>query len=138
VEGVVSLKYYIIYIISYRMDRRVTCIQGRKVVPVLNQAPRHEEIWGFGGVVLHLNISSLFSIVTRVRAGKRRSQGSISGRSKTFFSYPQGLGPTQPVIQWVPGVMRQGRQDDHSTPSSVEVKNGDILPLPDKFSRLGV
>jgi hypothetical protein len=38
------------------------------------------------------------------------------------------LGPTHPPIQWVPavlslGVKRPGREADHSTPSSAEVKN---------------
>jgi hypothetical protein len=38
------------------------------------------------------------------------------------------LGPTQPHIQWVQGdlslgVKRQGREADHSPPSSAEVKN---------------
>jgi hypothetical protein len=38
------------------------------------------------------------------------------------------LGPTQPPIQWVPGalslgVKRPGREADHSSPSSAEVKN---------------
>jgi hypothetical protein len=37
------------------------------------------------------------------------------------------LGPTQPPIQWVPGVLslgvkRLGREADHSLPSSAEVK----------------
>jgi hypothetical protein len=37
------------------------------------------------------------------------------------------LGPTQPLIQWVPGALSQGikllgREADHSTPSSAEVK----------------
>jgi hypothetical protein len=46
------------------------------------------------------------------------------------------LGPTQPPIQWVlgplyPGVMRPGRQADHSPPTSAEVKKcGSIHPLP--------
>jgi hypothetical protein len=40
----------------------------------------------------------------------------------------QALGPTQPPIQWVPGVLtlgvkRPGREADHSLPSSAEVKN---------------
>jgi hypothetical protein len=38
------------------------------------------------------------------------------------------LGPTQPLIQWVPGalslgVKRQGREADHPPPSSAEFKN---------------
>jgi hypothetical protein len=38
------------------------------------------------------------------------------------------LGPTQPHTQWIPGalslgVKRQGREVDHSPPSSTEVKN---------------
>jgi hypothetical protein len=38
------------------------------------------------------------------------------------------LGPTQPPIQWIPrvlslGVKRPEREDDHSPPSSAEVKN---------------
>jgi hypothetical protein len=32
------------------------------------------------------------------------------------------LGPNQPPIQEVPGAIIQGRQFDHSTPSSAEVK----------------
>jgi hypothetical protein len=48
-----------------------------------------------------------------------------------FCSYTtasrRALGPTQPPIQWVPGtlslgVKRQGREADHSPPSSAEVK----------------
>jgi hypothetical protein len=39
------------------------------------------------------------------------------------------LGPTQPPVQWVPGVLslgvkaRPGRDADHSPPSSAEVEN---------------
>jgi hypothetical protein len=38
------------------------------------------------------------------------------------------LGPTQPPIQWVPGVLslgvkQPGREGDHSPPSSAEEKN---------------
>jgi hypothetical protein len=43
--------------------------------------------------------------------------------SDTYFT----LGSTQPPIQWVPGalslgIMRPGREADHSPPSSAEVK----------------
>jgi hypothetical protein len=50
------------------------------------------------------------------------------------------LGPTQPPIQWVPGVLsmgvkRPGRGADHSPPSSAEVRmNGAIPPLPNTSS----
>jgi hypothetical protein len=47
-------------------------------------------------------------------------------RRATLFSLT-ALGPTHPPIQWVPGalslgVKRQGREADHSRPSSAEVK----------------
>jgi hypothetical protein len=43
------------------------------------------------------------------------------------------LGPSQSRIQWLPGalssgVKRQGREADHSPPSSAEVKNGRAIP----------
>jgi len=45
------------------------------------------------------------------------------------------LGPSQPPIEWVPGlfpwgVKRQGREADHSPASSAEVKNAWSSPLP--------
>jgi hypothetical protein len=45
-----------------------------------------------------------------------------------FLSSRPALGLTQPPIQWAPGalslgVKRQGREDDHSPPSSAKVKN---------------
>jgi hypothetical protein len=53
------------------------------------------------------------------------------------------VGTTQPPMQWVvgapsPQVKRQGREADHSPPSSADVKNGGIiliLPLPHVSSR---
>jgi hypothetical protein len=44
-----------------------------------------------------------------------------------FAASRMALGPTQPPTQWVPGylslgVKRQGREVDHSPPSSAEVK----------------
>jgi hypothetical protein len=57
--------------------------------------------------------------------------GSIPGRGKRIFplvsvSRPV-LGPTQPPVEWVPGVLspvgktRPGRDADYSPPSSAEV-----------------
>jgi hypothetical protein len=54
------------------------------------------------------------------------------------------LGPTQPLIQWVPGAIssrekRQVRESYHSLPFSAEVKNdGAISPLPYMASWRGV
>jgi hypothetical protein len=45
-----------------------------------------------------------------------------------FTACRPALGPTQPPIQWVPGVKRPGREADHSPPSSAEVKNGGAMP----------
>jgi hypothetical protein len=45
------------------------------------------------------------------------------GRDFSHTSRP-ALGPTQPPVQWVPGVKRPGRGVDHLLPSSAEVENG--------------
>jgi hypothetical protein len=42
------------------------------------------------------------------------------------------VGPIQPLIQWVPGALSPelkslGHEDDHSPPSSAEVKNGGVV-----------
>jgi hypothetical protein len=53
-----------------------------------------------------------------------------AGAGNFFFTNESrtALGPTQPPIKWVPGALslglkRQGREADHSPPSSAEVKN---------------
>jgi hypothetical protein len=50
---------------------------------------------------------------------------SSPGRVKNFhFSIASrpALGSTQPPLKWVPGVKREGREADHSPPTSAEVK----------------
>jgi hypothetical protein len=37
------------------------------------------------------------------------------------------LGPTQPHIQWVPGIKRLGPEADHSPPCSAEVRRGGAI-----------
>jgi hypothetical protein len=52
-------------------------------------------------------------------------KSSSPGRVKNFIfskSSKPVLGPTQSPIQWVPGIKRQGRDADHSPPTSDEVK----------------
>jgi hypothetical protein len=59
-------------------------------------------------------------------------RGSFPGRSKIIFPLTSvsrpALRPTQPPVQWVQGSFprgkaRPGRDADHSSPSSAEVKN---------------
>jgi hypothetical protein len=62
-----------------------------------------------------------------LRAGLPGDRGSIPNRGERIFplstvSRP-ALGPTQPLAQWVPGVLSTGRDADHSHPSSAEVEN---------------
>jgi hypothetical protein len=47
------------------------------------------------------------------------------------MSFQSALGPTQPPIQWVPGVTRQGREADNSPSANAEVREMWIYtPLP--------
>jgi hypothetical protein len=57
-----------------------------------------------------------------------RAMGFDSRRGQRIFPVASvsrpALGPTQPPVQWVPGVKaRSGRDADHSPPSSAEVEN---------------
>jgi hypothetical protein len=57
--------------------------------------------------------------------GRPRGRSSSPCRGKIFHfstSSRPNLGPTQPPIQWVPGVKRPEREADHSPPTSAEVK----------------
>jgi hypothetical protein len=70
---------------------------------------------------------------TWLRAGRPGDRGSIPGGGQRIFPltsvFMPALGPTQPPVQWVPGVLspgvkaRPGRDADHSPPSSAEVEN---------------
>jgi hypothetical protein len=53
------------------------------------------------------------------------------------------LGPTQPAIQWGPGAVssglkRPGREDDHSPPTSAEVKKTWIYTSTPPYVFMGV
>jgi hypothetical protein len=75
-------------------------------------------------IILSVYIKSYLSFDSR--QGQETFLFSIASRS--------ALGHTQPPIQWVPGALsprmvRQGREADHSLPSSAEVKNdGAVSP----------
>jgi hypothetical protein len=67
-----------------------------------------------------------------LRAGRPGDRGSIPGGGERIFPLASvsrpALGPTQPLVQWVPGVLsrgkaRPGRDADHLPLSSAEVKN---------------
>jgi hypothetical protein len=80
------------------------------------------------GITFNLSCDSSVGIALGYGLDDR---GSIPSRCWEFFSKTTtsrtALGPTQPPIQWVPGVLslgvkRPGREADHSLPSSAKVK----------------
>jgi len=83
-------------------------------------------------------------IVTKLRAG-RPGFDSRQGQGISLFATTSilALRPTQPPIQWVTGaispwVKRPGREADHSSPSTVEIKmSGAILSVPHMSSPRG-
>jgi hypothetical protein len=69
-----------------------------------------------------------------LRAGR---QGFDSRQKKVIVLFSTAsrptLRPTQPPLQWVPEVLSLGekrsiREDDHSFPSTAEVKTGGAIP----------
>jgi hypothetical protein len=70
-----------------------------------------------------------------LRTGRPRSRDSIPGRGNIFLYYMTfrpALRSIQPPVQWVPvavspGIKQQGREADHLSPSSAEVKNVEVL-----------
>jgi hypothetical protein len=69
---------------------------------------------------------SSVGITTRLQDGQPGFD-SQQGQDMVFsiVSRP-ALGPPQ-SIKWVPGMKRDGREADHSPPSSAEVKNGGAI-----------
>jgi hypothetical protein len=59
--------------------------------------------------------------------------GSTLGRSKKFFSTPQGPDWLW-SLQWVAGVTLPGYEADHSPPFSTEVNNDGAIPPPPHMS----
>jgi hypothetical protein len=77
-----------------------------------------------------IHLRNSIGIATILRAGWA---GFVSRQGQEIFlssiTTRPGLEPMQPPIQRLlsavfPGVKRQGRESDHSYPSSAEVKNG--------------
>jgi hypothetical protein len=70
-------------------------------------------------------------LVTRINGLDDR--GSIPDRGRIFFPFATAsrptVGPTQPPIQWVPGLKRPGREAYHYPLSKVKMR-GVIPPLP--------
>ena len=81
--------------------------------------------------------SSCFGIETRLKFGWSGVCILVVDKTSVLFKTSRpAFGPTQPVIEWVPGlfseVKRPGHEVSHSSPSSAEVKNEwiwSLLPL---------
>jgi hypothetical protein len=74
--------------------------------------------------VYAMSRGSSFGLATGYGVDERGVGIEVLVESYIYFytSSRQALRSTQSLIQWVPGVMRQGREADHSHPTSAEVK----------------
>jgi hypothetical protein len=74
---------------------------------------------------LRVSRDSSVGIATVYRLDNQAGGSSSPDKVKNFhfsISSRPALGSTQPPIKWVPGIKRQGREADHSPPTSAEVK----------------
>jgi hypothetical protein len=69
---------------------------------------------------------------SRYSSGLRAGRSGLASRQGQDFLFSTAskstLGPPQPPIQWLPGALSPGREDDHSPPLSAEVNNGGAIP----------
>jgi hypothetical protein len=119
---------------AYRSARILRKTYFLPLFPVVLEHPGRvtlDRTWEWGYTIYLTNSCITSSLDSDwLRAGQRRSRSSSPGRVKNFLysaSSRPALGPTQPPIKWVPrapspGVKRQGREADHSPPTSAEVK----------------
>jgi hypothetical protein len=60
------------------------------------------------------------------------SSSPVGGKNFHFTMSRPALGPIQPPVQWVPGVLSWGKasglEPGHSPPSSAEFKSGGAIP----------
>jgi hypothetical protein len=78
-----------------------------------------------GGIFENILWDSSVGVATGYGLDDQGGGRSSPGRIKNFYvsiSSRPALGSAQPFIKWVPGVKRQGREADHSPPTSAEVK----------------
>jgi hypothetical protein len=82
-------------------------------------SPKNEEV---GGCIAQWYSTGLWTVWSGVRIPVQ------AGSFLLTTTFRPSLGPTQPPIQWIQGVLPlgvkwPGREADHSPPSSAEVKN---------------